>query len=73
MAIFVLAVPGTDQGGELENKTLRIRKTYSKTVNNRPGGLITSPGVGFCGPGTGFCGPGCGLVVINVVASHYVH
>ena len=37
-----------------------------------PGGLITSPGVGFCGPGTGFCGPGGGLVVINVVASHYV-
>ena len=38
-----------------------------------PGGLITSPGVGFCGPGTGFCGPGGGLVVINVVASHYVY
>ena len=39
-----------------------------------PGGLITSPGVGFCGPGTGFCGPGGGfLVLVDVVACHYVY
>ena len=25
------------------------------------------------GPGTGFCGPEGGLVVINVVASHYIY
>ena len=38
------------------------------------GGLITSPGVGFCGPGSGFCGPGGGfLVLVDVVACHYVY
>ena len=46
---------------------------YSTTVNNRPGGLITSPGVGFCAPGTGFCDPGGdSLVLVDIVACHCV-
>ena len=51
-----------------------LEELYSKTVDNRPGGLTTSPGVGFCGPGTGSCGPGGGfLVLVDVVARHYVY
>ena len=46
---------------------------YSETVNNRPGGVNNEARGGPGGPGTGFCGPGGVLVVINVVASHYVH
>ena len=47
---------------------------YSKTVNNRSGGGANNESrVSFCGPGASFCGPGDGLVVINVVASHYVY
>ena len=39
-----------------------------------PGGLMTSPGVGFCGPGAGFCGPRSGLLVlVDVVACHSVY
>ena len=46
---------------------------YSKMLNNRTRGANNEHRVGFCGSGIGSCGPGGGLVVINVVASHYVY
>ena len=55
-------------------KSKRNRKTkYSKAANNRTPGANNEYTGGPGGPGTGFCGPGGGLVVINVVASHYVY
>ena len=52
-----------------EYATLR----YSKTLNNRTRGANNEYRGGPGGPGTGFRSPRGGLVVINVVASHYVY
>ena len=46
---------------------------YSKTVNNRTGGLITSTGVVLMALVLVFVIPGVVLVVVDVVASHYVY
>ena len=51
---------------EVVQGTLRRLIIVHRGANNEYTG---GPG----GPGTGFCGPGGGLVVINVVASHYVY
>ena len=47
---------------------------YSKTLNNRPvGALITSPEVVLVVLVLVFVVPGVVLVIIDVVASHYVN
>ena len=51
---------------------VRIRVTLRLSIIF-PGGLITSPGVGFVVLVLVFAVLGGGLVVINVVARHYVY
>ena len=48
-------------------------KPYSKTLNNRTEALITSTGVVLVVLVLVFVVPGVDLVVVDVVASHYVY
>ena len=58
----------------VEHSTSDANKyTYSTTANGRKPGANNEYTGGPDGPGIGFCGPGGGLVVISVVASHYVY
>ena len=55
------------------SRQFRDQNNSQRHNKNRTGGANNEYRGGPGGPGTGFCSPGVVLVVVNVVASHYVY